>query len=89
LTGAVEQGEWFQNARKNLLHEIPVMAGYLKKDQWVKARMLRWRWLWRHGAPKIPAIKSSQGNSNISVRWIIWLLWILLMLARFAANRGP
>jgi predicted Zn-dependent protease len=89
FTGAIKEGEWFQNARRNLLHDIPVMAGYLEKEQWFKFRMLRWRWLWRHGAPKMPAIRRSQVNSNISIRWIIWLLWILLMLARFAANRGP
>jgi predicted Zn-dependent protease len=87
FTGATKEGEWFQNARGNLLNDIPVMAGYLENDQWVKARMLRWRWLWRQNAFKIPVIKRSQGNSNVNIRWIIWLIWLLLMLARFAANR--
>lgn len=89
FTGATKEGEWFQNARRNLLHEIPLMAGYLEKDQWVKARMLRWRWLWKQNDFKLPAIKRSQGNSNVNIRWIFWLIWLLLMLARFAANRGP
>jgi tetratricopeptide (TPR) repeat protein len=65
--------EWFQDLRRPLLTDIPMMVRYLEQEQLGQYRRALWRLQWRHISKSLGGLKKRSGN--------LWWLWPLLWFA--------
>jgi hypothetical protein len=65
--------EWFQDIRRPLLTDIPMMARYLEQNQPGLYRRAVWRLRWRHISKALGGTRKRRGN--------LWWLWPLLWFA--------
>ena len=81
--GKLEEPEWFQDSRRNLLADIPAMGRFLEEGQRTQFKRMRRRLLWEEISSKFPKPKVRKGTD---FRWIWWLIWILFLLLRFISQ---
>ena len=74
--------EWFENRRRPLLTDIPMMVRYLEQNQHGLYRRAVWRLRWRHILWSVGIRNNLTGQ--IPVPWWAWaiLIWIFLQLLR-------
>ena len=74
--------EWFEDRRRPLLTDIPMLVRFLEQNQFGLYRKTVWGLRWRHLSRYVGG-RSGLGNS-IPIPWWAWsiLIWILLQLFR-------
>jgi predicted Zn-dependent protease len=76
--GKLEKGEWFEDKRRYLLADLPVLARYLadgnKKDYKRQLSTLRWE--------RIRPRASAATVDKIQWRHIWWIAWLVFLLSR-------
>jgi tetratricopeptide (TPR) repeat protein len=74
--------EWFEDQRRPLLTDIPMLVRFLEQNQFGLYRKTVWGLRWRHLSRYLGG-RSGLGNS-IPIPWWAWsiLIWILLQLFR-------
>lgn len=77
--GKLEKDEWFENKRKHLLNDLPLMARYLEQNELGLYKKTLRKLRWKHFFPETPA--QGFGNIKMNPAWLIWLLLMLLFLA--------
>jgi hypothetical protein len=74
--------EWFEDRRRPLLTDIPMMVRFLEQNQSGQYRRAVWRVRWRHISRSLGA--RSKFGKSIPIPWWAWALaiWILIQLFR-------
>ena len=73
--------EYFQDQRRHLLSDIPIMARYLEQNErWLYRKMV-WSLRWKHISRGTKIL-----GGAISIPWWTWLLLIWILLQIIARN---
>jgi tetratricopeptide (TPR) repeat protein len=74
--------EWFEDRRRLLLTDIPMMVRFLEQNQSGQYRRAVWRLRWRHIARSLGA--RSKFGKSIPIPWWAWaiLIWFFIQLFR-------
>jgi len=77
-----KSNEWFDDRRRPLLTDIPMMVRYLEQNQLGLYRRAVWRLRWRHISSFLGMRMNPTGQ--LPVPWWAWaiLIWILLQILR-------
>ena len=77
-----ESNEWFEDRRRPLLTDIPMLVRFLEQNQAGLYRRTVWRLRWRHISRSLGT--QSRLSSSMPIPWWAWwiVIWILIQLFR-------
>jgi cellulose synthase operon protein C len=82
------EGEWFENKRKHLLTDIPMMARYLQQNKLGLYRRTLWGWRWNYFWDRL--VMRRRTAKFLGVPWWTWFIfffWLsLLVIGRLSGS---